>query len=146
MKREQQETMLQQTLGNKTLHEDMEEKVYTTGLFKNLSLQPNISPDRAGNCTFLRCSLNVWHAVNHDANSLNHALCDLLESATHLFEEQWLELILAFHILADASCSNVQVLEAFQHFMSLDFSPVVVPLDRVPHLCETCYSSLPTSQ
>ena len=56
-----------------------------------------------------------------------------------------LELILAFHILADASCSNVQVLEAFQYFMSLDFSPVVIPLDRAPHLCETCYSSLPTS-
>ena len=90
MKREQKETMLQQTLNNETLYEDMEEKVFNTGLFKNLSLQPNNSPGQAGNCTFLRCSLNVWHAVSHDAKSLNHALCDLLESATHLFEEQWL--------------------------------------------------------
>ena len=56
-----------------------------------------------------------------------------------------LELVLAFHFLADASCSNVRVLEVFQYFMSLDFSPVVIPVDRVPHLCETCYSSLPTS-
>ena len=39
---------------------------------------------------FLRCSLNVWCAVNHDANSIHDALCDLLQSATQLCEERWL--------------------------------------------------------
>lgn len=56
-----------------------------------------------------------------------------------------LDLVLAFHVLADASCNNVQVLGTFQYFMSLDFSPLVIPVDRGPHLCETCFSSLPTS-
>lgn len=39
---------------------------------------------------FLRCSLNVWCAVNHDANSIHDVLCDLLQSATQLCEERWL--------------------------------------------------------
>ena len=73
------ETMLQQMLDNKTVHGDREAGVVNT--------RQDISP---GNSIFLRCSLNVWHAVNYDTNSLNHALYDLLESATNLFEEQWL--------------------------------------------------------
>ncbi|XP_028417070.1 uncharacterized protein LOC114541333 [Dendronephthya gigantea] len=94
---------------------------------------------------FLQCTLNVWHVVNHDVSSLSEVLCDLLESATRLLQEEWLEVVLAFYFLADASCKNVRVLKAFQCLMSQEFSPVIIPFEKAPHLCETCYSSLPTS-
>ena len=89
MKSEQQETLLQQTLNNKTSHEDIGEELFKRELTKNLSSQHDVSPG-TGTSIFLRCSLDVWHAVHYDTHSLNHALCDLLESATHLYEEQWL--------------------------------------------------------
>jgi hypothetical protein len=93
---QKRENMVQQTL------RDTEEQVVKVevreeddrkhaGLIKDLSLQHNVSPSsETGNSIFLQCSLNVWHAVNHDSGLLNDALCDLLESATHLSEEQWL--------------------------------------------------------
>lgn len=72
------------------LGDTMEDEQIQTD-FTNHSVQENASPN-SGKLTFLQCSLNVWHAVNHDPASLNDALCDLLESATHLNENQWLVL------------------------------------------------------
>ena len=52
--------------------------------------QENLPKLETGNHVFLKCSLEVWHSVNYDPSSLDHVLCNLLESATRLSEERWL--------------------------------------------------------
>ncbi len=86
-----QENVVQKPLDIKTLYGDEGEDAVKAELIKDVSLQHNVFPStEIGNSIFLQCSLNVWHVVNHDSGSLNHALCDLLESATHISEDQWL--------------------------------------------------------
>ncbi|XP_046858078.1 transmembrane protein 232-like isoform X2 [Xenia sp. Carnegie-2017] len=88
---------------------------------------------------FLCCSLYVWKVVHYDeSNALNPALQSLLQCISQFHQEEWLDVILAFHILADASCKDKRVLEAFQCLISYDFSPSI---PTSSHLCDTCYSS-----
>ena len=88
---------LENTLHTETHRDDVEDK--KDDMHANNSVKPIVFPSTDTDFSvFLRCTLNVWCAVNQDANSLNDALYDLLQSATHLSEEQWLVSIVQWKI------------------------------------------------